>query len=73
MADPTPADRLALAVCRGGCPIGGPCLVYEAICSDCRRDAAAVVRELAKQTGSAKHWHVDQLSAIAAELEEPND
>jgi hypothetical protein len=48
MVDPTSADRLALAVCRGACPIGGPCPV-EAICSDCRRDAAAVVRELAEQ------------------------
>jgi hypothetical protein len=42
----TPADRLALAVCRGACPTGGPCPV-EAICSDCRRDSAAVAHELA--------------------------
>jgi hypothetical protein len=42
----TPADRLALAVCRGACPTGGPCSV-EAICSDCRRDSAAVAHELA--------------------------
>ena len=46
MANTTPADRLALAVCRGACPIGGPCPVEE-ICSDCRRDSAAVARELA--------------------------
>jgi hypothetical protein len=45
-ADPTLADRLALAVCRGACPTGGPCPV-EAICSDCRRDSAAVAHELA--------------------------
>jgi hypothetical protein len=45
-ASPTPADRLALAVCRGACPTGGPCPV-EAICSDCRRDSAAVAHELA--------------------------
>jgi hypothetical protein len=44
--NPTPADRLALAVCRGACPTGGPCPV-EAICSDCRRDSAAVAHELA--------------------------
>jgi hypothetical protein len=43
---PTPADRLALAICRGACPTGGPCPV-EAICSDCRRDSAAVAHELA--------------------------
>jgi hypothetical protein len=45
-SDPTPADRLAQAVCRGACPIGGPCPV-EAICRDCRRDSAAVAHELA--------------------------
>jgi hypothetical protein len=44
--NPTPADRLALVVCRGACPTGGPCPV-EAICSDCRRDSAAVAHELA--------------------------
>jgi hypothetical protein len=44
----TPADRLALAVCRGACPTGGPCPV-EAICSDCRRDSAAVAHEIARQ------------------------
>jgi hypothetical protein len=44
--NPAPADRLALAVCRGACPTGGPCPV-EAICSDCRRDSAAVAHELA--------------------------
>ena len=47
-AKPTPADRMALAVCRGACPIGGPCPV-EAICSDCRRDSAAVAHEIARQ------------------------
>ena len=44
-ATPTLAERLALAVCRGACPIGGPCPVG-AICSDCRRDSAAVAHEL---------------------------
>ena len=43
----TPADRLALAVCRAnGYP--GPCHVSE-ICDTCRRSAAAVARELAEQ------------------------
>jgi hypothetical protein len=41
-----PADRLALAVCRGACPIGGPCPV-EQICADCRQGSAAVAHELA--------------------------
>jgi hypothetical protein len=44
-ATPTLAERLALAVCRGACPTGGPCPVGE-ICSDCRRDSAAVAHEL---------------------------
>jgi hypothetical protein len=30
---------------------------------------AAAIHVLADQAGSAKHWHVDQLRAIAAELE----
>ena len=30
---------------------------------------AAAILALADQAGSAKHWHVDQLRAIAAELE----
>jgi hypothetical protein len=42
----TLAERLALAVCRGACPTGGPCPVG-AICRDCRRDSAAVAHELA--------------------------
>jgi hypothetical protein len=46
MADPTPSDRLALAVCRGTCPVRGLCPV-EQICADCRRDSAAVAHELA--------------------------
>jgi hypothetical protein len=45
-ATSTLAERVALAVCRGACPTGGPCPV-EAICSDCRRDSAAVAHELA--------------------------
>jgi hypothetical protein len=67
MANPTPADRLTLAACPY---IEGVCRVPASDCRHrCRRDAAAAVRELAEQAGSAKHWHVDQLSAIAAELE----
>lgn len=34
---------------------------------------AAALRELADQAGSDKHWHVDQIRAIAAELEGSND
>lgn len=30
---------------------------------------AAALRALAEQAGSMKHWHVDQIRAIAAELE----
>jgi Uri superfamily endonuclease len=40
---------------------------------DCLNDAqwiaAAVLRSLVEQAGSTKHWHVDQLNTIAAELE----
>ena len=44
---PTPADRMALALCRaGGYP--GPCHPSE-ICNGCRAQAAAVIRELAEQ------------------------
>lgn len=32
-------------------------------------DAPAVIRALVEQAGSTKHWHIDQLNAIAAELE----
>jgi len=31
--------------------------------------AAAIIRALAHQAGSAKHWHMDQLFALADELE----
>ena len=46
MTNPTPADRLALALCRVSCPTGGPCPL-EQICNDCRRESAAVTQELA--------------------------
>ena len=46
-AIPTPADRIALAVCRSINPTGGSCPVKH-ICSDCRRDAAAVTHEWAQ-------------------------
>jgi hypothetical protein len=45
MPDPTPADRLALALC----PVrhsGAPCKVP---CGRCRRDSAAVAHEIARQ------------------------
>ena len=59
-------DRLALAVCVAIQPGSTPCL---APCWACRVSAAAVVRELAEQAES----HVDQLSALAAELEGISD
>jgi hypothetical protein len=38
------------------------------------RGLAAAIRSLVGQAGSTKHWHIDQLNAIAAELEAlPND
>lgn len=46
-AQPTPADRLALAACASyGSPFG-MCPV-EAICAECRQQSTAVTRELAK-------------------------
>lgn len=33
------------------------------------RGLAAAIRCLVKQAGSTKHWHIDQLDAIATELE----
>jgi hypothetical protein len=42
----TPADRLALAVCRTTGNPDGSCLK---ICSDCRQDSAAVAHEIARQ------------------------
>jgi hypothetical protein len=46
-ASPSPADCMALAVCRaGGYP--GPCHVSE-ICNGCREKAAAVAHEIARQ------------------------
>jgi hypothetical protein len=44
MADPTPADRLALAVCVAVLPGAKPC---EAPCNACRVNSVAVARELA--------------------------
>jgi hypothetical protein len=37
--------------------------------NDARLIATAAIRALASAAGSAKHWHRDQLRAIAAELE----
>jgi hypothetical protein len=45
MPDLTPADRLALAVCRARQPLGG--MECRVICQPCRRDSAAVTHELA--------------------------
>ena len=86
LPDPTPTDRLALAVCRAnGYP--GPCHVSE-ICDTCRRSAAAVIRELAEQVVPEEPGKFQQFTneairlnrmgtraeilAIAAELEGAN-
>jgi hypothetical protein len=40
---------------------------------DCLNDAPfiaiALLRALVEQAGSSKHWHIDQLNAMATELE----
>jgi hypothetical protein len=40
---------------------------------DCLNDAPyitiALLRALVEQAGSTKHWHIDQLNAMATELE----
>ena len=46
MANPTPADRLALALCVAVLPGSKPC---KAPCNACRVNSAAVARELAEQ------------------------
>lgn len=46
--NPTPADRLALAICRLIDPATGTCATGE-ICRRCRRDSAAVAHEIARQ------------------------
>ena len=46
-ASPTPADRMALAMCMNYPPNDGrPCRI---ICPSCRRDSAAVAHEIARQ------------------------
>ena len=46
MPEPTPADRMALAMCPDRSSEGGPC---EAPCDECRRDSAAVAHKIARQ------------------------
>lgn len=49
MADPTPADRLALALCRAiARDLGGEALPCPAPCAECRQQSAAVTAELAQ-------------------------
>jgi len=38
---------------------------------DSRSIAISTLRALADQAGSMKHWHIDQIPSIAAELEAP--
>ncbi len=47
-ASPTPADRMALAICRLIDPVTGTCATGE-ICRRCRQDSAAVAHEIARQ------------------------
>ena len=47
-------------ICNPGCNVA-----FEAD----RNGIAAAIRALADQAGSAKHWHVNEIRAIAAELE----
>lgn len=64
MAEPTPADRLALAVCRAARPTAGPC-PPEAICPLCRRDSQAVTHELAALLRE-HHGHSDTADWVEA-------
>ena len=43
---PTPADRMALALCVAVWPSSGPC---QSPCNDCRVHSAAVAHEIARQ------------------------
>lgn len=48
MADPTPADRLALALCRAiALDLRGDASPCPAPCAECRQQSAAVAAELA--------------------------
>ena len=47
-ANPSPADRMALALCRLIDPATGTCATGE-ICRRCRQDSAAVAHEIARQ------------------------
>ena len=62
MAALSPAAQAVLTAC--GCPDPDSPLRLVA-----RGFAAAALRALADQAGSAKHWHVNEIRAIAAELE----
>lgn len=65
----TPADRLALSVCRGG---GLPVFPCPAPCSECRHTATAVAHELAAMLRE-RHGHsttADWLDAIGSHTPE---
>ena len=66
---PTLCDRIALAVCGS---VGRQPALCGTACPWCRQASVAVIRELVVQAGSAKHWHVNQLVCLAAELEGSN-
>ena len=67
----TPADRLALALCRAARPTTGPC-PPEAICPLCRRDSQVVTQELAAILRD-RHGHsttADWLEAVGSHATE---
>ncbi len=49
-ASPSPADRMALALCVAVWPSSGPC---QSPCNDCRVHSAAVARQLRERYGSS--------------------
>ena len=69
MPDPTPADRLALAVCVGVWPGSKPC---QSPCHSCRQQAAAVVRELAEQVVPEEPGKFQQFTDEAIRLNRMN-
>ena len=59
----TPAQKILNAA--NGASSWGP----DDILNDAQWIAVSVIRALAEQAGSTKHWHTDQLNSMASELE----
>ena len=64
MTQPLSPAAQAVRHAYGDC-IGG----VDAVMGSEWRGLAAALRALADQAGSAKHWHVNEIRTIAAELE----